>query len=83
MPITTYSQFRQKLKSYLDQVVSEHSPLYVTRANGEEVVVISKSDFESMNETFFLLKSPRNAERLQKGLEEFKRGEGNEKKLIE
>lgn len=83
MEITTYTAFRQHLKSFLDKVLSNHSPLFVTRANGEDVVVLSKSDYESMQETFYLLKSPVNAKRLLDGLEEYEKGLGQEKILIE
>ncbi|HEY8999792.1 MAG TPA: type II toxin-antitoxin system prevent-host-death family antitoxin [Mucilaginibacter sp.] len=83
MQITTYSAFRQQLKSYLDKVRNSHSPLYVTTANGEDVVVLSKSDYESMEETFYLLKSPANALRLLNGIEEYKKGLGTERNLIE
>ena len=83
MLITTYTNFRQNLKSFLDQVFSKHIPLFVTRTNGEDVVVLSKSDYESMQETFYLLKSPKNAQRLLEGIQEFEKGEGQEKDLIE
>ena len=81
--ITIYSNFRQHLKSFLDKVFHDNSPIFVTRANGEDVVVISKSDYESMLETFYLLKSPKNAERLLRGIKEFEKGLGVEKKLFE
>jgi len=83
MQITTYTTFRQHLKSFLDKVLTDHSPLYVTRSNGEDVVVLSKADYESMHETFYLLRSPNNALRLLKGIEEYERGLGKEKGLIE
>ena len=81
--ITTYSDFRQQLRSWLDKVRNDHTPLYVTTANGEDVVVLSKSDYESMEETFYLLKSPNNAQRLMKGIEAYDQGLGSEKKLID
>ena len=83
MQITTYTSFRQQLKSYLDKVRNNHTPLYVTSANGEDVVVLSKADYESMEETFYLLKSPKNAIRLLKGIEDYEKGSGQEKSLIE
>lgn len=82
MEITTYTNFRQNLKSFLDKVFTNHSPLFVTRSNGEDVVVLSKSDYESMQETFHLLKSPANAARLLKGIEEYEKGLGQERELI-
>lgn len=83
MQVTTYTSFRQQLKSYLDKVRSSHTPLYVTSANAEDVVVLSKADYESMEETFYLLKSPANATRLLKGIEDYEKGLGNERSLIE
>ena len=83
MDITTYTSFRQHLKSFLDKVIKNHSPLFVTRTNGEDVVVLAKSDYESMQETFYLLKSPNNAIRLLEGIAEHEKGLGQERKLIE
>ncbi len=83
MQITTYTSFRQQLKSYLDMVRNSHTPLYVTSANGEDVVVLSKSDYESMEETFYLLKSPVNAARLLKSIEDYNNGLGEERSLLE
>lgn len=83
MEITNYSAFRQRLKEYLDKVLTNHTPLFVTRANGEDVVVLSKADYDSMQETFYLLKSPKNATRLLEGIAEYEKGKSQEKKLIE
>jgi antitoxin YefM len=83
MQVTTYTDFRQRLKSYLDKVRDNHTPLYVTSANGEDVVVISKSDYESMEETFYLLRSPANATRLLQSIDDYKNGLGKERNLIE
>ena len=83
MEITNYTSFRQSLKSYLDRVFSNHSPLFVTRAKGEDVVVMSKADYDSMQETFYLLKSPKNAMRLEEGLSDYEKGLITSRDLIE
>ena len=83
MEITNYTSFRQSLKSYLDKVFSNHTPLFVTRAKGEDVVVMSKADYDSMQETFYLLKSPQNALRLEKGLQEYEKGLAKKYDLID
>ena len=83
MEITTYSNFRQNLKSFLDLVLSTKAPLFVSRSKGEDVVVISKSDYESMQETLYLLGSAKNAERLAKGIEEFNQGKGAKRELLD
>ena len=47
------------------------------------MVVLYKADYESMQETFYLLKNPENAEWLQKGIGEFEKRLGHEKNLME
>jgi len=83
MQVATYTSFRQQLKSYLDKVRINHTPLVVTSAGSDDVVVISKADYESMEETFYLLKSPKNAARLLKGIEDYEKGLAQERSLIE
>lgn len=81
--IATYSDFRQRLKTYLDEVFKSNSPLFVTRTKGENIVVLSESDYESLMETFYLMKSPKNAQRLQRAIEQYEQGKGAVKDLIE
>jgi len=83
MEITTYSNFRQNLKHFMDMVLNARVPLFVTRSQGNDVVVLSKSDYESMQETIHLLSSPKNAARLAIGIEEYNEGKGVKKDLIE
>ena len=83
MDVTTYSNFRQNLKSHLDDVINDQKALYVTRANGEDVVVLSKSDYEGLQETYYLMSSPKNAERLLESSQELDNGGGTKRALIE
>ena len=83
MQITTYSNFRQNLKVFLDNVFVNHDPLFVTRTNGEDVVVLSKTDYESLTETLHLLGNPNNAKRLMDGIKEFEEEKGIQKNIIE
>ncbi len=83
MEVTTYSKFRENMKSYLDNVVNDNNPLYVTRANGEDVVVLSKSDYEGLQETYYLMSSPKNAERLLQAIKDLDEGKGIKRNLIE
>lgn len=83
MKITTYSNFRQNLKAFLDKVLTDHTPLFITRAKGEDVVVMSKADYDSIQETFYLLKNPANATHLLESLKELNNENGIEKDLID
>lgn len=84
MEATNYSEFRQGMKHYLDQVIKNHSPLLVKRTKGREVVVMSKEDYDSIMETFYLLRSPGNAARLLQSIERYNSGApGTARELIE
>lgn len=83
MEIVSYSNFRQNLKSFMDLVLSTRSPLFISRSKGEDVVVLSKSDYESMQETLYLLGSTKNSERLARGIEEYEQGKGVKRELID
>ena len=51
------NKFRDNLKSYVDQVFSEHEPLKVTRRKGEDFIVLSADDWEREQETLFILQN--------------------------
>ena len=83
MDTVTYTKFREQLAGFIDKVNQDHTPLLVTRQNGEPVVVMSLADFKSYEATFHLLASSKNAERLSQAIEELNTGKGTEKKLID
>lgn len=60
----TYTDFRERLAAYMDQVWDSRAPLHVTRQGGRAVVVMSKEEFDGWMETLHLLRSPPNARRL-------------------
>ena len=83
MEITTYSNFRQHLKSFLDKVMESNTPLYVKRTKGEDVVVLSKSDYESMEETLYILSSEKNRTHLLESIKQAEKGEVEKVKMEE
>src|SRR5487761_1729663 len=64
MAHVSYTELRQNLKKHMDSVCQSRAPLVVTRQNGEAVVMLSLSEYESLEETLHLLRDPANAERL-------------------
>ena len=60
----TYSKLRANLKSALDKVSDDREVIVVERAKRSDVVLIAREDYESLNETAYLLRSPTNARRL-------------------
>lgn len=57
MNTVSVNQFREKLKTFVEQVVTNHSPLKVTRRAGEDFVVISADDWEREQETLYVLQN--------------------------
>ena len=83
MEAISYSTLRGNLASEMDRVVEDHSPIIVTRRSRASVVMISLDDYESLEETSYLLRGPKNARRLLESIMELESGSGTERKLAE
>ncbi len=83
MDTITYSAAREKLADTMDRVCSDHEPLIITRGNRNAVVMMSLADFKSLEETAYLLRSPRNARRLLEAIGDLETGKGKVRKLSE
>jgi len=82
MQVINYSDFRKTLAKSMDNVIENNDPLLVTRGKKEPVMVISLSDFNSYEETDFLLRNEKNRKRLLAAVERVKRGEYKKRELI-
>ncbi|WP_125571186.1 type II toxin-antitoxin system Phd/YefM family antitoxin [Lacticaseibacillus songhuajiangensis] len=68
MDAVSYSGFRQNLKSFMKQVNQDASTLMVTSKNPEDtVVVMSKRDYDSMQETMLILSNTELMNKIRKG----------------
>lgn len=65
---TTYTQARDGLAGFLDQVTHNREVVVIHRRGEEDVALISAAELESLTETAYLLRSPANAERLLSAL---------------
>jgi antitoxin YefM len=79
----SYTEFRERLAAYMDQVWEDRAPLHVTRQGGRAVVVISEEEFEGWMETVHLLRSPANARRLLTSIASANDGKLRERSVIE
>ncbi|MGH8556844.1 MAG: type II toxin-antitoxin system Phd/YefM family antitoxin [Methylococcales bacterium] len=57
MDSVSVNKFRDNLRNLIDQVVSKHVPLKVTRRGGNDFVVVSADDWEREQETLFILQN--------------------------
>jgi antitoxin YefM len=83
MAHVSYSQLRNNLASYMDEVCDDRAPLFVTRQNARSVVLMSEEDYEGLMETVHLLRSPANAARLLRSIGEADQGKLTEREPIE
>jgi antitoxin YefM len=83
MDAIPYTRLRANLANEMDRVCEDHAPVIVTRKASSSVVMISLDDYTALEETSYLLRSPKNARRLLKSLAEIERGGGTERNLTE
>jgi antitoxin YefM len=77
------SEARANMKAVMDRVVEDKAPVAITRRGAEGVVLISESDWASIEETLYLQRSPANARRLMESIAQLDAGKGEEHELIE
>ena len=82
MQSINYTTFRKNLAKTLDRVNDDHYPILITRQNGRTAVLLSLDDYRSYEETAYLMKSPRNAERLNTAIADLEADKGIERDLI-
>jgi antitoxin YefM len=83
MIAANYTEFRNGLKKYLDEVEMNNETLIIKRATGKGTVVISLEEYNSIMETMHLLGSKKNAERLYESIAQMHAGETSINPLIE
>jgi antitoxin YefM len=70
METISYTAARSQLAKKMQDVCIHHAPVIITRSRAEPVVMVSLEDFEAMEETNYLLRSPVNAARLAASIDE-------------
>jgi len=83
MKTASSTELRANLSAMMDQVNDSHEPLIVTRSKGRPTVMISLEDYASMEETLYLLSSPKNATRLLEATKSLDEGHGMARALSE
>lgn len=77
----TASEARKSLFPLIEQVNADHLPVEITSKRGD-AVLISKAEYDALNETAYLLRVPANARRLIESLTQASSGERQERELL-
>ena len=83
MKAVSYSEARKNLAKTMEQVCQDHSPIIITRKTNDSVVMMSLEDYTALQETAYLLRSPKNTSRLIESIAQLENGNGHERELVE
>jgi antitoxin YefM len=83
MNAMTYTEARETLAATIRRVCRDHVPVIITRKREDSVVMMAQEDYDSLTESAYLLRSPKNARRLLDSIRELESGKGQERQLIE
>lgn len=82
MDAISYSDAEKNLAQTMQKVCDDHEPVVITREHAAAVVMIALEDYQGLEETAHLLRSPENAKRLLESIVELDGG-GIERDLVE
>jgi len=81
MKAISYTAARENLAATMDKVCQDHAPVVITRKRDQAVVMLSLEDYEALEETAYLLRSPANAKRLFSAIQALDAGQGVVRKV--
>jgi antitoxin YefM len=81
MKSITYTAARENLASTIDEVCRDRAPITITRNRAQAVVLMSLEEFQGLEETAHLLRSPANARRLLESIRQLEKGNGKARRV--
>lgn len=76
----TASEARKNLFPLIEQVNDDHTAVEITSKRGS-AVLMSRADYDALQETAYLLRAPANARRLLESLDQARKGQREERQL--
>ena len=83
MDAISYTAVRANLSKTMERVCNDHAPIMITRKRESPVVMLSLEDYQAMEETTYLLRSPANARNLLESIADLEGDKGIKRELIE
>jgi antitoxin YefM len=83
MKVMSMSESRANYAATLDSVVNDQEEVVITRPSGENVVMLPQREYEAMRETFYLMSSPVNRQRISRAIDQLDGGQGQVRELID
>ncbi|HBW56335.1 MAG TPA: antitoxin [Oscillatoriales bacterium UBA8482] len=83
MKAITSNQAKQKLDEIIDKVILDAEPTILCNDQGKQAVLMSLDEFNSWQETLYLLSNPANAEHLLESIKQAKSGKKSVRQLVD
>ena len=83
MKAITSNQAKEQLDELIDKVILDVEPTIVCNDQGKQAVLMSLDEFNSWQETLYLLSNPANAEHLMESIKQAKSGNKSVRELID
>jgi len=83
MDAITINQAKQNIDGLIEQVIADADPTIICDDKGQKVVILSLDEYNSWQETLYLLSNPANADHLRRSIHEDKSEKAVERELIE
>ena len=83
MESISYTAARSNLAKTMEKVCADHAPVAITRKGEGAVVMLSMADYQALEETAYLLRSPKNMRRLLTAISDLDAGKGTARELAE
>ena len=75
MNVVSFAEAQANLEALLDAVCKNNAPTTIKREHGEDVVLLTRSEFGSLTETLYLLGTENNARNLRESIAQLKAGQ--------
>ena len=74
MDAITINQAKQNIDGLIEQVIADAEPTIICDDKGQKVVILSLDEFNSWQETLYLLSNPANAAYLRRSIQRKRQG---------
>ena len=78
-----YTTARQNFKEFCDKTVNDFETIIITRERGENVVLMSESEYNNMLENLYVRRNPEDYSELLQSIEQLKSGRGKSRELAD
>ena len=83
MIAVNYTTARQNLKEFCDKTVNDFEAIIITRERGENVVLMSESEYNNMLENLYIRSNANDYNELIESIQQLKKGRGRIRELAE